>query len=94
MPSFDLFDRFQDDLRIDQRWWVDGTHYERTANAWLDNLDRHRDLVRQTLQGVYGSGDVDLWLQRWRMFFMACAELFGFDRGRQWGVGHYLWSRS
>ncbi|MGD2042524.1 MAG: cyclopropane-fatty-acyl-phospholipid synthase family protein [Acidimicrobiia bacterium] len=70
-------------------WWVDGTHYERTCNEWLTRLDQNEVAMRDVLAPVYGD-DLDGWIQRWRMFFMACAELFGYDRGREWGVSHHL----
>ena len=59
------------------------------AEAWLANVDRRRDRVLQVMEDTYGSSEAKVWLQRWRMFFLACAELFGFDDGRQWWVSHY-----
>ena len=70
-------------------WWIDGTHYARTLEAWLKRFDSNRNEVRQILEPVYGK-EVDVWLQRWRMFFMACSEMFATDDGRQWGVAHQL----
>jgi cyclopropane-fatty-acyl-phospholipid synthase len=80
---------FQDDLRLERRWGLSGSHYQRTARAWLDNLDADRHAVREALRPVYGDDDVDVWVQRWRMFFMACEELFGYRQGREWLVCHY-----
>jgi cyclopropane-fatty-acyl-phospholipid synthase len=93
MPSDDLALRFQDDLRLVCRWRWDGTHYEKTANAWLANVDARRAELLPVLESVYGAGEAGIWLQRWRMFFMACAELFGYARGQEWWVSHYLFER-
>jgi cyclopropane-fatty-acyl-phospholipid synthase len=90
MPSDDLALRFQDDLRLVRRWRWDGTHYERTANAWLANMDARRGAVWPVLVKTYGEADAALWWMRWRVFFMSCAELFGYDRGQEWFVSHYL----
>jgi cyclopropane-fatty-acyl-phospholipid synthase len=92
MPSDELPLRFQDRLRFLARWRWDGTHYERTANAWLANVDTRRDAVLEVLAATHGD-DAAQWLQRWRVFFMACAELFGYAHGQQWWVSHYLFER-
>jgi cyclopropane-fatty-acyl-phospholipid synthase len=94
MPSDDLPLHFQHELHLLQRWRWDGTHYQKTANAWLANLDADREAVMPLLVATYGAAQAALWLQRWRVFFMACAELFGYRRGQEWWVGHYLFERS
>ncbi|HET8731336.1 MAG TPA: cyclopropane-fatty-acyl-phospholipid synthase family protein [Moraxellaceae bacterium] len=93
MPSDSLFLHFQDHLRVTRQWWVPGTHYERTANQWLAALDAARSKVMPALIDTYGDAQAAIWFQRWRMFYMAVAELFGFDDGNEWGVGHYLLER-
>lgn len=93
MPSADTLLHFQRDLSIEQRWLVPGTHYERTANHWLENQDRHRDEVMSVLVQAYGAADAARWNQRWRMFWMACAELFGHADGNEWLVAHYRFSK-
>ncbi|MFX1673988.1 cyclopropane-fatty-acyl-phospholipid synthase [Paraburkholderia sp. A2WS-5] len=89
MPSAALLLNFQDDLRVTRQWWLDGRHYARTAQHWLEALDSARDRVLAIFADVYGE-DAALWLQRWRMFYMAVAELFGYAQGSEWGVAHYL----
>ena len=91
--SHDLLLHFQDDMRLVRRWRWDGTHYERTANAWLDNMDARRSAIWPVLESTYGRDDAAQWWMRWRIFFMSCAELFGYDRGQQWWVSHYLFER-
>ncbi|MEQ1772430.1 MAG: cyclopropane-fatty-acyl-phospholipid synthase family protein [Burkholderiales bacterium] len=90
MPSDDLALRLQDDLRVVRAWRWDGTHYQRTANAWLANMDAHRALIEPVLAKTYDADQADMWWTRWRIFFMSCAELFGYDHGQQWWVSHYL----
>ena len=92
MPSDDLALRLQDDLLVLSRWRWDGTHYARTAEAWLANMDARRDKIWPILESSYGADAAGLWWMRWRVFFLACAELFGFDRGQEWWVGHYLFA--
>ena len=98
MPSHELFGDVLSGscdgsaLEVAQRWWFDGTHYARTLDAWLDRLDANRDAVVDVLRPVYGT-DTDRWVQRWRMFLMACSELFGYADGTEWGVSHQLLTR-
>jgi cyclopropane-fatty-acyl-phospholipid synthase len=90
MPSDELPLRFQDRLRFRRRWRWEGRHYERTANAWLANMDARRAAVWPQLERAYGKPAAALWWTRWRIFFMSCAELFGYQHGTQWWVSHYL----
>ncbi|WP_313161169.1 class I SAM-dependent methyltransferase, partial [Stenotrophomonas sp.] len=94
MPAADTLLFFQQHLHLQQRWLLDGTHYQRTANHWLANQDREKDAVMAVLRQCYGDAAAPLWHQRWRMFWMACAELFGYQQGQQWQVAHYLFDRS
>ena len=93
MPSDDLALRFQDSLRFVQRWRWDGVHYRRTADAWLANVDARRAQALQVLAATYGESGAAQSLQRWRIFFMACAEMFGYRDGQEWWVSHYLFDR-
>jgi cyclopropane-fatty-acyl-phospholipid synthase len=93
MPSHSLFDLFECDLVLEKSWRLAGTHYARTLEAWLQKMDRKRAAVLPILTATYGAGETERWFGRWRMFFMACAELFGYREGREWGVSHYLLRR-
>ena len=93
MPSDGLIRHFGDILSVAGSWRWSGLHYARTAEDWLCNLDRHRNLVLPILRSTYGV-DAERWLQRWRLFFLAVAELFAFGGGAEWGVMHYRLQKS
>jgi cyclopropane-fatty-acyl-phospholipid synthase len=88
MPSAQLLHHFQHDLRIVDEWHLAGTHYARTAEAWYQNLMTRRPQVMAAFADAYGA-EAGRRFQRWRVFFLACAELFGYARGREWIVAHY-----
>ncbi len=88
MPSDDLLETCAHGFRLDERWRVDGTHYERTSNAWLAQQDVAETELRSVLASVVGPDEAPRALQRWRIFHMACAELFGLNGGAEWGVSH------
>ena len=90
MPSHDLIQCFDKDLIVEEEWQINGRHYQLTAEAWLQNLDANRDTVLSIMKEVYGSAMARVWLQRWRIFFMACAELWGYRSGKEWMISNYL----
>ncbi|HTT04707.1 MAG TPA: cyclopropane-fatty-acyl-phospholipid synthase family protein [Steroidobacteraceae bacterium] len=94
MPAADTLLWFQRDLQLECRWLLDGTHYQRTAEHWLQNMDERRTEALAALSQAHGGPGAALWLQRWRMFWMACAELFGYAAGQEWLVAHYRFSRA
>ena len=80
---------FRQHLAVEESWRWNGQHYRQTAESWLINLDRNRREVMAVLEQVYGLAAAKVWFQRWRIFFMACAELFAANEGETWGVSHY-----
>jgi cyclopropane-fatty-acyl-phospholipid synthase len=94
MPSDDLLLYFQKDLSIQIHWQVDGCHYSQTSEHWLQNMDRNRAAIEPILAQTYGADQVRLWWVYWRVFFMSCAELWGYAGGREWLVSHYLFRKA
>ncbi|GAB5371239.1 hypothetical protein AAMO2058_001562400 [Amorphochlora amoebiformis] len=84
---------FQRDLKLDKHWLVNGKHYQLTSEAWLQNMDTHKEEVLALFEEYYGVVNADLWFWRWRAFFMACAELFAWADGNEWIVAHYLFEK-
>jgi len=93
MPSNHLFFYFNDDLKISQHWVVNGTNYGKTAEAWLNNMDKHKKEIMPILESTYGKDQAVKWWVYWRLFYMACAELFNYNKGNEWMVCHYLFEK-
>lgn len=89
MPSDDLLLYFQDHVGIDAHWRISGTHYAKTCEAWLARMDAASPKLRQLFAETYGPDEVTRWWSRWRIFFLACAELFAYRDGNEWMVSHY-----
>ncbi len=94
MPSRDLLPRYCEPLELREAWWESGRHYSRTAEAWLANLKAHRSELLALFAQREGSREALTRYAEWKLFFIACAELFGYADGREWGVGHYLFGHS
>ncbi|MFN2424942.1 MAG: cyclopropane-fatty-acyl-phospholipid synthase family protein [Candidatus Binatia bacterium] len=93
MPSDDLLLRFQEDMTLEEQWRVGGRHYQRTLEAWLEKLDQHRVVALDVLGELHGAEQAPRQFQKWRLFLMACSELFGFAGGNDWYVAHYRFVR-
>ena len=89
MPSHNLLLYFQDDLKIDQVWRLSGTHYEKTSLAWLNEMDKNKRYIIEIFKETYGEKNARIWFQRWRIFYLSCEQLFGYNNGTEWGVSHY-----
>ena len=93
MPAHDLLPRFDDDLKLVADWKVNGTHYQRTAEHWLQNMDAHREEILPLFADTYGAREARKWWAYWRIFFLSCAELWGYRDGEEWLVSHYLFRK-
>lgn len=93
MPAHDLLPAFDDQLQLVQDWKVNGRHYQQTAEHWLQNMDRHRAEIMPLFAQTYGANAATRWWVYWRVFYMACAELWGYRNGEEWLVSHYLFRR-
>ena len=93
MPSHDLFSRFQDDLKLIREWKVNGIHYAKTSEHWLQNMDARRDEIMPLFAKTYGADEAVKWWAYWRIFYLSCAELWNFRGGEEWHVSHYLFQK-
>jgi cyclopropane-fatty-acyl-phospholipid synthase len=86
MPSHDLLPRLGRTLQLEHEWRVGGEHYAKTAEAWIDRMTKNRPAIVEVV------GDAAY--NEWRVFFLACAELWGYRGGGEWQVSHYLFNRA
>ena len=90
MPSHSLLPSFDKHLKLIDSWKLEGTHYQKTCEAWLMNMNSNSERIKEIFSRCYGEQNANRWLWRWRLFFLACSELFGYKNGKEWGVSHYL----
>ena len=90
MPSDHLLYYFNDDLKVTNHWRVNGTHYSKTAEHWLENMDKNRTKIMKLFSDFYGKSEALKWFSYWRVFYMSCSELWKYDGGNTWFVSHYL----
>ena len=81
-----------DAAAITARRYVNGQNYSKTLEAWLAKHDAHKAEVMRTFEGTYKE-QASVWFHRWRIFYIACSELFNYKKGEEWGVGHYLFKK-
>lgn len=93
MPAHGYLPSFDAHLQCEADWVQNGTHYQQTAEAWLQNTDANRDAILPLFEQTYGKANAPTWLQRWRIFYMACAELWGYAEGNEWAVSHYRFAK-
>ncbi len=93
MPSHNLFRNYDKHIKIEQDWQLSGIHYKKTLDAWLHNMEAAKPKVLEIFRKTYGNDQAKVWFHRWRMFFMACSELFGYLEGEEWGVSHYVFKK-
>jgi cyclopropane-fatty-acyl-phospholipid synthase len=92
MPQHDMLDQLNIPFDVADRWVVSGSHYAQTSEHWAQNLERHKRVILPILAETYGDDQAKVWFQRWRVFFLSCAELFAWDKGQEWVVSHHLLS--
>lgn len=92
MPSHDLLPRVCAPFKLERQWQLNGIHYQKTAEAWFRNLDENKARTRAAMEEIYGREDARVWENRWKIFMLSCAELFGYRKGEEWGVSHYLFA--
>ena len=93
MPSQDLFHFFQNDFILEKQWALSGQHYRLTLEAWLNKMDRQKALIMPIFKDTYGPEEAEKWWNYWRLFFLSCAEFFGFNNGNEWFISHYRFTR-
>ncbi|MBI9071521.1 MAG: class I SAM-dependent methyltransferase [Melioribacteraceae bacterium] len=93
MPSDNLLLYFAKKFEVANHWIVNGTHYQKTSEAWLSNMDKNKKSIVPLFEETYGKQNVNMWWAYWRIFFMSCAELWGFKNGKEWFVSHYLFRK-
>ncbi|KAL6215275.1 hypothetical protein ACLB2K_014706 [Fragaria x ananassa] len=93
MPSANLLLYFQDDVSVVDHWLVNGKHYAQTSEEWLKRMDHNSAAIKPIMESTYGKDSAVKWTVYWRTFFIAVAELFGYNNGEEWMVALFLFKK-
>ena len=94
MPNHNLFRDLESNLNYQKSWMLSGTHYEKTSNAWLNKMDHNREKILTLFKENSDIKTAKRNFHFWRLFFIACAEIFGYANGSEWCVSHHLFNKS
>lgn len=75
---------FQDDLKIEKSWFLNGSNYRKTVESWTRNLEQNMNSIRHI------PGFSESTLKTWELFFRICVAVFALNRGRYYGNAQYL----
>lgn len=93
MPSQDLLHYFSGNLSLEKQWALSGSHYQKTLEVWLENMDQKKEEIYPILESTYGKEAAEKWWNYWRLFFISSAEFFGYNDGNEWFISHYLFQK-
>ena len=93
MPSTSLIPNAALGFKLEKKWAINGNHYSKTLDSWLNFHDKNESKIIEIFEKCYGKKS-KLWSQRWRIFYLACSELFSFNEGNDWFVMHYLFKKA
>jgi len=94
MPSYDTFLFFQRNLRIQNTWMMNGTHYSKTLEAWLQLMKDKESEISKIFAKEYGQNEVQKQLNNWKLFYIMSSEAFAYNKGNDWCVAHYTFKRN
>lgn len=76
--------RYQEHLRVEKSWFMNGNNYKRTLECWRENFWRNIDKIRAH------PGLDDRFVRIWDLYLRFCIASFGGMGGRNLGNGQYL----
>ena len=94
MPNHNLFKDLNSNLNHKKSWMMPGTHYEKTSNAWLEKMDANKTEILDLFRNTHSKSIAKRKFNFWRLFYIACAEIFGYNGGNEWVISHHLFEKS
>lgn len=76
--------RYQEHLELERSWFLNGTNYRRTLQAWHRNFWRNIEAIRAV------PGVDERFIRTWDLYLRVCIATFGGMGGRMVGNGQYL----
>ena len=79
-----------DGVTVVEQWLVNGKQFQRSANLWLQNMDKHKKDIIRILEKESDLASSIATFNRWRIYFLTISESYGYNQGSEWMIAHYL----
>ena len=89
MPNLDILKMIDHSYKIEELRRVSGMNYHKTLELWYENLKLNKNKIMKTdFKDDKLSSKIHY--NRWKVFILACSELFKLHNGEEYLVAHAL----
>ena len=93
MPNLNIFYDIKSPFIVENLWSESGCNYSRTLELWLEKLKSNKNSILN-INLNDSNLNSKVFYNRWMVFILACSELFNYNKGNEYLIGHALLKRN